>query len=475
LSLAPESAKATADPLTLVNHFEGIGDGFPCSDCLSGQFTPSAPPPDPAGDVGFDHYVEIVNTAYAVFDKSGNVVQPARQESSLFQGMPGTDGAACASSGGDGLVRFDHFADQGRGRWIISVLATSGSDHYECVAVSKTSSPTGSGADAFFRYAFHYDHFNDYPKMGVWPDGYYFTYETDGPTTLKVCALDRENMLLGQPARPQICKDLSSPPRAFLPSDVDGPTLPPAGSPNYLVSFGPVQNGVKTLAFWKFHVDWEHGTSTLTGPSYIPVASYTPLQCFCIPQLDGNLLDSQGQHLMNRFAYRNFGDHESLLVSHVVDVDPGSGVRAGVRWYELRSPNSLFSPTIYQQGTYVSGSPSCTCSAWMSSLAMDGFGNLAAGFSVSSSISHPAIDFAGRLASDTPGVLRGEGSIINGAGSQSCSSSGFPNCGAWGDYTTMNVDPRDDCTFWYTNEYYTQNSFPNWHTHVGVLKSPDCP
>ena len=164
---------------------------------------------------------------------------------------------------------------------------------------------------------------------------------------------------------------------------------------------------------------------------------------------------------MHRLTYRNFGDHAALLLNHTVDV--GSG-RAGIRWYEVRDP--LGAPTIYQQGTYA---PNDSASRWMGSLAMDHTGNIALGYSVSSASIYPSIRYAGRLVDDPLGELaQGENSIVAGAGSQT------DTLARWGDYSSMNLDPVDDCTFWYTQEYYPVTAPRNWHTRIASFRFPNC-
>jgi hypothetical protein len=103
----------------------------------------------------------------------------------------------------------------------------------------------------------------------------------------------------------------------------------------------------------------------------------------------------------------------------------------------------------------------------MGSIAMDQDGNIALGYTVSSSSIHPAIRYATRLASDPLGTLQAEAVLIAPNGSQTGSN-------RWGDYSAMSVDPADDCTFWYTNEYYNANSANQWRTRVGVFTIPEC-
>jgi hypothetical protein len=284
-----------------------------------------------------------------------------------------------------------------------------------------------------------------------------------------VCAFDRSAMLAGNPATMQ-CFQLSSDFPHLLPSDLDGNTPPPAGSPNYFLNFG-----TNSLNLWKFHVDFNNsGNSKITGPTNITVKNFTEA-CgggICIPQLGTNrLLDSLGDRLMYRLAYRDFvgpGGHESLVMNH--SVTAGSSV--GVRWYEIRNPSSCNpspqSPQycIYQQGTFA-GVPPDANFRWMGSVAMDKVGDIAVGYSVSSSIINPSIRFTGRVPADPLNTLEGEMSITNGTGSQL-------NVTNWGDYSSMSIDPVDDCTFWYTTEYLKTNGSYNWSTRIASFKFPSC-
>jgi hypothetical protein len=252
----------------------------------------------------------------------------------------------------------------------------------------------------------------------------------------------------------------------MLPSDSDGATPPPAGAPNPIVEFG-----TNDLLVYKFHVDWSNTANTaLTGPATIPVAAFTPA-CnggTCIPQSGtSQQLDSLADRLMYRLEYRNFGDHDSLVVNH--SIVAGSSV--GVRWYELRNVTSpTGAPTVYQQGTYAPDSSY----RWMGSAAMDGNGDIGLGYSVSSSTLHPAIRYTAHAVTDPLGVMgQGEGSIIEGTGSQT-KYLGIQPLSRWGDYSSLSVDPSDDCTFWYTNEYLVSNGAFNWHTRIGTFRVAGC-
>lgn len=430
---------------------DGVGQGFTGP---QGTFTVNAAPPDTNGSVGATQYVQIVNTDFAVFDKSTQaVVYGPVPINTLWSGF----GGPCeADSSGDPIVLYDKAA----GRWIVSQFAVASAPYYQCVAVSATSDATGG----YYRYAFSYGSvFPDYPKIGVWPDAYYITFNMFNGNTFagaKLCAYDRTSMLSGAPALQQ-CFQLSTSYGGVLPADLDGATAPPAGSPNYLLN-----RGASSLNLWRFHVDWANTANTsLAGPLNIPVAAYTPA-CnggTCIPQSGTRQkLDSLADRLMYRLAYRNFGTYESLVVTHSVQVASKRNSYTGVRWYELRDPGGT--PVVYQQSTFAPD----TSYRWMGSVAMDKQGNMALGYSVSSGAMHPAIRYTGRLVSDPLSTLQAETSLVEGTGSQ------LPNLSRWGDYASMSIDPVDDCTFWFTSEYLKANGTFNWSTRIASFKFSGC-
>jgi len=449
-----DSAGVLAMPSPSVN-FEGIGN-------VDGVL-----PPDTNGDVGPNHYVQIVNLSFAIFSKSGTVLYGPANTNTLWSGF----GGPCETTNdGDPIVLYDHLAD----RWLLSQFAVPG-PFYQCIAISQTGDPTG----AWHRYAFLYSNtkMNDYPKFGVWPDGYYMTanqFDGGGWAGAGVMAFERAQMLAGLSAQ-KVYFDLFGVNPNFggmLPADLDGPS-PPAGSPGYFMEVDDTIFGFPTdsLRIWQFHVDWTTPALSTFGLSSNPnavlnTASFDSNLCGfsrnCIPQ-PGTLrkLDALSDRLMYRLQYRNFGDHESLVVNHTVDV--GSD-HAGIRWYEVRDPGGA--PFIRQQGTYAPDASH----RWMGSVAMDGNGNMALGFSVSNSTTvFPSIRYVGRLAGDPLGTMpQGEATLIAGGGSQTHLAS------RWGDYSMMAVDPTDDCTFWYTQEYYSTTSSAGWRTRIGAFKFPTC-
>ncbi len=435
-----QSSAGTSVATTAGLGFDGVGVGL-------ASFTPNAAPPDTNGAVGATQYVQWVNESFAVFDKStGALVYGPAAGNTLWTGFGGT----CETTNdGDPIAQYDKAAN----RWVMTQPVFS-SPYMICLAVSTTSDATGT----YNRYAFSMPNFPDYPKLGVWTDGYYMSFNMFKGNRFvgaSVCAFDRSAMLNNQAAN-QHCFQLSSSFGGLLPSDLDGSTAPPASSPNYFLNFG-----TNSLNLWQFHVDWANSSnSTFTGPTNIPVAGFSEA-CSggtCIPQLGtSQQLDSLGDRLMYRLAYRDFGDHEALVVNHSV----AAGSSVGVRWYEIRSPAT---PTVYQQGTYAPDSNF----RWMGSIGMDKAGNIALGYSVSSSSINPSIFYTGRVPSDLPNTLEGETHIIQGTGSQT------QNLNRWGDYSSISIDPVDDCTFWYTTEYLKADGTFNWSTRIASFKFPSC-
>jgi len=435
-------------------------------------------PPDPNGAVGPNHVVTMANLHFQIFDKSGNSLFGPAANNTLWAGF----GGDCQTdNSGDPVVVYDQLAD----RWLLTQFTSSGPTFFECIAVSTSSDPTGT----YFRYAINTgNNFPDYPKAGMWPDAYYFSTREflNGSTFVGVgaYALNRAQALAGDP-NPTIIAFLAPPNPLYvvgdglLPSDLDGMTLPPAGSPNFFVgsqddnaSYGAPSDA---LNLWKFHADFnmpQNSSFTLTNtlPTQ-PFNSIMSATCtssrLCIPQPGtSNKIDHLGyrQRPLFRFAYRNFGDHESLVTNQSVNAGNGpNGVVSGIRWWELRDPNG--SPVIFQQGTYAPGLTD-GIHRWMGSIAMNSLGDIALGYSASNDPNpsvFPSVFYTARHNGDPPGQMTlGEGSIKDGTGSQT----GSPR---WGDYTALIIDPTDDTTFWYINEYVPMTSSIGWRLRIGAF------
>ncbi len=468
-SVVQRSAAASNMPAPLIT-FDGINnrDGFV--------------PSDSNGAVGPHHYVELVNMQMAVYSITSGAL--------LFGPVPintiwSTPGTPCATTNdGDPIVLYDQLAD----RWLVSEFSVSNTSgpYYECVAVSTSPDPAGS----YNAYAFQMPavpgypngKFPDYPKLAVWPDAYYMTMNQFASATgsyagAAVWALNRSQMLTGVVSPTYVYYDLDTADPRFgnmLPANLDGATLPPAGSPEYFAEVDGTKGSwlYDAMRLWRFSVNWATPASSTFGlagqpNSVIAVAPFNYLPCVaasspnCIPQPgSAPALDAVGDRIMHRLVYRNFGDHEALVANQTVDA--GGGL-AGIRWYEVRDPGG--SPSIYQQGTFA---PDAT-NRWMGSIAMDRYGNIAVGYSASSATVTPSIRYAGRLATDPLGALsQGEQTLITGTGVQLSSSA------RWGDYSSMSIDPTDDCTFWYVNQYYDSTGFTNWRTRIGSFRLPPC-
>ncbi len=404
-------------------------------------------PPDTNGAVGATQYVQWVNAEFAVFDKAtGALLSGPTEGNALWHGF----GGGCEhNNDGDPIVQYDKIAN----RWILTQFSITTLPYTQCVAVSTTSDATGT----YNRFSFSFgSDLADYPKLSVWPDAYYMSFNLflDGGSFIgaDACALDRNAMLTGNAAQ-IICFQQTSSVASLLPSDVDGTIAPAAGEPAFFMNFGK-----NAIQLWKFHVDFTTpANSTFTGPTVLPVANFTA-RCFrsCVAQPGtSQLLDGLGDRPMYRLAYRQFPSGvESLTFNH--------SISTGVRWYEVRSPNAT--PTIFQQGTF---NPD-TSTRWMGSIAMDQAGDMALGYSVSSKSVYPSIYFTGRVAADAPGSMEGEQLIVSGSGSQTGGQS------RWGDYSAMTVDPADDCTFWYTQEYIQSTGSFNWNTRIANFSFPNC-
>lgn len=447
---------------TLGLNILGLGSGFSGP---QGAFKLLFAPPDPNAAVGATQVVETVNLGLAVFDKTtGAVILGSVPITSLWTGF----NSACSPTKAlvaDPVVLYDKLAQ----RWVIKIV-TLANPYLTCVAVSTTSDATGT----FNRYAFSLPDEGNLTgqKFGLWPDAYYFTqYTVPNSTTYigpEACALDRKSMLAGQTATMQCFQLNNAHIFGMIPSDLDGPNAPPPGSPNYMLIQGQARSN--SLNMYRFHVDFAApANSTFTGPVTIAVAPYVSAPAdgvVSVPQLGtSQLLDANGSDLMHRLAYRNFANanppYESLVVTHSVVAVSGGTRTLGVRWYELRNPAGT--PVVFQQGTYA---PDATY-RFMGSIAQDGFGDMALGYSVSSSTMYPSIRLTGRVPTDPRNMMETEVTLFSGSGSQT-------GGGRWGDYSSVSVDPTDDCTMWYTNEYMAGTANVNWATRLVSFKFPSC-
>lgn len=431
--------------------------------------------------------MQWANFQIQIYDKLGNQLGSPISGVSVFS----NSGTSCANSvSADGLVKFDRAAQ----KWLI--VLRNGMFN-ECIAISQTSDATG----IYNTYLFTYQDSNnpqtyqmDYPKIGIWTDGYYVAFDELDSTHnyawryAEVCALDRSSMIAGaKPAAP-VCEQPTVAPIQYgfyhlMPADLDGSTLPPAGSPNYQIMFAHLQGTSDYhLYLFKFHVNFANPSlSTFSGAIQVDSTAfnlYAPA-CQagvnnCIPQPppanSGNTVDSVGGYMMYRFAYRNLGSHESLVATQAVN---HKGLKqVGIRWYEVRTPNTK--PKLYQSGFFTADT---NIYRWLGSAAMDNKGNLAMGYSISSGMQNPVPSFNGnpgigitaRLASDPINTIPAANEII---AYQALGVEVGPKR-RWGAYSSIVVDPVDDCTFWYVNQYLPTVS-ENWSTQIVSFKVNSC-
>ncbi len=471
--LAPTKIDAPVAPNmpTPTINFEGIklDDNCGGSNCGGGF------PPDTVGDVGPSHYIAAVNTAVAIYNKTGTQLA-LFSFNQLWNGA--ASGTYCdANNEGDPTVVYDPIGD----RWIIADFAfTSASvaPFYECIAVSKTNDPVNGG---WYLYAIRGDDashvfFPDYPKMGVWTDALYMTANMFNSALtfaeVRVWAFNRQQLESGTAT--SIIIDTNSNARfSFLPATLRG-TRPPDGRDEFLVAESTT---LYAYEVYKFHTDWvTPANSTFTGPTNVTQTSYT-VPGTVIPQPGtATRLDSLGERMMMQAQYTHIGADESLWVAHTTRVS-AAGVTA-VQWAQINVTSGTVNTTPVQEQFFTNGSDGLY--RWVPSIAADHQGDAAVGYSASNGTNTPSIRFAGRLVTDPLSTLgQGETVMLPWTDVTSTGNMNF-NCGLaactrWGDYSAMNVDPVDNCTFWYVNEYYpAPNGSSTWHTRIAAFSFPSC-
>ena len=456
---------------------------------------------DPNGAVGTLQYMEWVNTFYQAYDKKSFAPVWSSPQTADTPWRASNMSNCYGAGGGDGVITFDRLAS----RWVIARRGTPSSNtYYYCIAVSNTDD-LHSATLSWHTYqialnsvlgvnSHGHPYWPDWPRFGSWSDAYYVSFNLQDVDNqyqnigVVACALDRTNMLVGGTARTMQCFSDPNPipltgalylKHSLIPADVDSTTAPPSGRHEYFLSIqNPPNDGVTTtstkLNLWNFHVNWTTPTQSTFVKSQITVSSYEPgcydvlqvANTFCVSEPSSssthNYVDSVGDRLMPRLAYRNFGTYQSFLIGQTVQVAAGTNQQTGIRWYELRGSGN---PTLFQSGTLTNGS---SIYRFMPSIAQDKVGNAAAGYSVSGSNTHPGFRAAyWSLPSKTVPV---EINLKSGIGDEENSSH-------YGDYTSMTVDPVDGCTFWYVNQYYNVNEIGNainWDTRIAHFKLSTC-
>jgi uncharacterized repeat protein (TIGR01451 family) len=462
----PASATAAPNMPSPAQTFAGLSHDGACTGGMCG----AGYPPDTVGDVGPNHYVEALNTAVGIYSKTGT--QLAAFTFNSLWGGSGSGTACDTANAGDPTVVYDPLGN----RWFVADFAfakVSAPPYYECVAVSKTGNPVTGG---WWLYAVRADdgshpYLPDYPKMAIWPDGLYMTANMFDCRTacsfkeVRIWAFNRADLEAGA-FRGQVVDMGTTAYVSMLPGNLRGAS-PPAGTRNYVVA-----ESRSTFAFhvFRYHVDWaDPDSSTFTGPVNVSQTSYPFASGDLVPQPGTTTkLDSLEDRLMMQAQYRNISGTESVWVSHTVGNAP-----TGVQWAQIDVTGGTVATTPVQQQiwTNVNGDG---VSRWMPSLAVDHVGNMAVGYSASSGSVFPSIRYAGRLATDAPNTLgQGEATLFAGTGSQVFTCGGSP-CHRWGDYTSMSVDPVDDCTFWYVGQYYVTTGSTNWRTGIGSFTFPSC-
>jgi len=455
-----QSSAGTADEDGPLQNFDGLG----VQENL--DVTPRTigfAPPDPNVAVGENYVVQMVNLIFAVYNKDGSQAMSPLPGNAVWDGF----GGPCEfNNDGDPIVLYDEEAE----RWVLSQFAIAQPNFRECVAVSKTSDPTGE----YYRYAFEMPEFNDFPKLGVGLNSYTYTYveftsEREGPV---VGAFERDAMLNGQNARKVLfgpATDFSN--VTFLPADIDG-SRPASGTPNFYAGLD-VNND--RIILCKTEVDWSNPDNAIFEEvATLDVQNFDADLCDggvpgredCIPQPNGVKLDALSDRLNHRLQLRDRGGHLAMVANHTVDVNDAD--QAGVRWYELRRPDGG-SWSIHQQGTYA---PSDGLSRWMGSIAMNQNGRIGLIYTVSSENKDPSIRYTGRRPSDPLGQMTAEEtSVVSGSRSQ---EGGVGSSQVrWGDYASLVIDPTDGATFWGTHQYGRDGEpDPGWDTRIFSFKVP---
>ncbi|MCD4730401.1 MAG: T9SS type A sorting domain-containing protein [Bacteroidales bacterium] len=440
----------------LIQNFDGLG---PMDNTCTN--------PDTEGDVGPNHYLQMVKRSFAIWDKEGNLLYGPANNKTLWSTLPGPWHDHWFT---DPIVVYDHLAD----RWLASNMVYEIQTEYvywEVIAISATPDPLGE----WYCYAFEFDYMPDYPKFGVWNNEYVMVINDfdiyQGSATFlgaEIWAFNKQDMINGSPEPGIITffvesteNNFNLSQNCFLPADIDGPPAP-QGSPNFLTYIKDDTWGFDNdhLSLWQLSVDWNNpGNSSFYELASIEVEPFvTNINNFYFinqPNTSNGLF-TMTNRLMYRLQYRNFGTYEAMVTNHTVT--PDAIDHAGIRWYELRNYGEGW--IVYQQGTYNPDSEH----RWMGSISMDNRNNIALGYSVSSSQVYPSIRMSGRFDTDTAGTMNlQEIEVVTGSGSQTSNW-------RWGDYSCMSIDPSDDQTFWYTQMYMPTTGTLEWETKICSFK-----
>ncbi len=446
----PNALPLGADPLFIKNtdrlseneilpslNFEGMNEA-----------NSGSQPPDVNGDVGKDFYVEIVNaTFFRVFDKTGHPVSNQISANTIWSQVQ-------QSSAGDPILLYDQEVD----RWFLTEFPSS---NRILIGISHTGDPRGS----WDVYTFQTPRFPDFPKYAIWKDSYFMTDNESG-SNAPLYAINRHDLLDGLDTvrfqRLTVPKINGVSFEVGQPVDWDGFRAPPDNSPGIVVKLNDDDWG-KTdhdqIVVYKLNIDWTNASNSHVDVLSIPTAPFDTDGCLnqntggfsCVPQPNGQGIDGAEWIITNKAMYRNFGDHESIVLSFLVDVTGGDV--AGIRWMEFRKVGDQ-EWTLYQEGTVGSDDG---LHRFMSSIGIDGQGNIGLAYSISGPDKFPSLRYTGRYSSDPLGQMSfKEYEFATGSGSVSTDR--------FGDYAAMSVDPADDHTFWFSGEYVLANG--NWATRI---------
>jgi hypothetical protein len=427
----------------------------------------SSYPADPNGEIGPDHYVQTVNTSFAVWDKGGNLLFGPVDNCTLWESLPGPWNSYYWY---DPVFKYDQMAN----RWLLLCNTTSYTftgPFYSMVAVSITSDPLGE----YYCWAFEFDQFNDYPKIAIWPDGYYITYnmydEWDPETYAYslTTVIDREAMLAGEPEVTMIQFGIPDPDtERFFPmaADIRGSTIP-ENEPCYIITLdnhNPSDPWELFLDVYEFHVDWlEPGNSQFDITAQFNLGNFEPLMAYGpgAPQKGSNInLMTFPLYLMYPVTCRKFEDHTSLVCCHTA----WDGNIHYIKWYELRKESAGWQ--MHQTGNYAPGN----FHYFSPSISINGNGDMALGYAISNEDTYPCIRMTGRRAEDPPDIMTFQEMELFKGQNYANNYLEWYNQNMWGDYASMMVDPSDESTFWFTHMYTKANTASgNWATRIFSL------
>lgn len=450
----PNALPKGMDPALQTEYPHPAADDRGLTLSFNGMGNTNVSPADPSIDVGPNHVIQMINGGsgayFKIWNKAGTQVLAQTYFDTYFN-QPG--------GAGDPIVMYDELAN----RWFMSEFTASGNQF--SIAVSSTADPLGT----WYKYTFTAPQFPDYPKYSIWNNAYIITSNENSPA---VYAINRTTMLAGGASTTAQRFTLNSFGtigfQAATPVSLNGTTLPPTGTPAYVMRMRDDSWGATTdaLEMWAFNINWTTpASSSLTQVATLPIAAFNSSLCgytafACVPQPNSTTtLDPLREVLMNRIHYRNFGTHESIVCCHAADVDGND--KAGIRWYELRRTGGTAGTwSIYQQATY---SPDAN-HRWMASIGITATGNIGLAYNVSSSTVYPSLRYTGRKSCDPLNTMtEPETVIVAGTASN--------NSNRYGDYNAMGLDPSDGETFWFTGMY---NPAANWSTRIAAFSIAGC-